>query len=370
MKDPAMSRMDSLDRRQFLPLAALLLAAPWARAARGSSIVQLPAPDLRDDAVLRRVAGLRPYRDLGIRLESEEIAGKVVVHDYGHGGGGVTLSFGSAEAVSDIVAGVAATGTAIAVLGAGAIGLTAALELLRRGYRVRVLAKDFPPNTTSNLAGAEWLPFGVGPPAGSDGRARFERIVRASFEAFRLRLGDDWGVHLRSHYEVADPVRMLKDVPPDLITARPVERMPFPGVSRSGFVFDTFLIEPPVFLPRLMAEVLRAGAILERRELRAIEDVRDLSEPVIVNATGLGAGVLCGDSAIVPVRGQLVHLFPQRLPYTLTHEGGYMFPRHDAVVLGGTFERGITDSTPDPVACTAILERHRKFFAGSEEAAK
>ncbi len=42
--------------------------------------------------------GLRPCRDV-VRLEEEEIDGRLVVHDYGHGGAGVTLSWGCAEEV-------------------------------------------------------------------------------------------------------------------------------------------------------------------------------------------------------------------------------------------------------------------------------
>jgi D-amino-acid oxidase len=47
--------------------------------------------------------GLRPARP-GDRLELDAIGGTAVVHNYGHGGAGVTLSWGCAEAVRDLVA--------------------------------------------------------------------------------------------------------------------------------------------------------------------------------------------------------------------------------------------------------------------------
>jgi D-amino-acid oxidase len=56
-------------------------------------------------AQLERVGvsvGLRPCRDV-VRLEQEVVDGKLVVHDYGHGGAGVTLSWGCAEDVRDRV---------------------------------------------------------------------------------------------------------------------------------------------------------------------------------------------------------------------------------------------------------------------------
>jgi D-amino-acid oxidase len=46
--------------------------------------------------------GLRPFRKHNVRLELE--AATRVVHNYGHGGSGVTLSWGCAEEAADLVA--------------------------------------------------------------------------------------------------------------------------------------------------------------------------------------------------------------------------------------------------------------------------
>lgn len=61
--------------------------------------------DLRDAALAARY-GYRPVRDLdgeGVRVEREELDGRPVVHNYGHGGAGVTLSWGSAARVASLV---------------------------------------------------------------------------------------------------------------------------------------------------------------------------------------------------------------------------------------------------------------------------
>ena len=50
------------------------------------------------------IAGLRPYRPMGPRLETEEIGGRRIVHNYGHGGSGVTFSWGCAMHAADLVA--------------------------------------------------------------------------------------------------------------------------------------------------------------------------------------------------------------------------------------------------------------------------
>lgn len=59
-------------------------------------------PELQGARVAEQRVGLRPARS-AVRLETEATADGLVVHDYGHGGGGVTLSFGCAEDVADLV---------------------------------------------------------------------------------------------------------------------------------------------------------------------------------------------------------------------------------------------------------------------------
>ena len=117
---------------------------------------QLTPVQVSADRVIRDVAGLRPFRPSGFRLETQQIGGKIVVHNYGHGGGGVTLSWGTAElAVEEIQR---AGHKQYAVLGAGAVGLATACLLQQSGAEVTVYAKDLPAHTTSNIAGALFRP--------------------------------------------------------------------------------------------------------------------------------------------------------------------------------------------------------------------
>ena len=63
-------------------------------------------PELAGAEVLEHKAGLRPTRP-AVRVEPGVLAdGRPVVHDYGHGGAGVTLSYGCAEDVVALVAGL------------------------------------------------------------------------------------------------------------------------------------------------------------------------------------------------------------------------------------------------------------------------
>ncbi|GAA0721562.1 FAD-dependent oxidoreductase [Dactylosporangium roseum] len=63
-------------------------------------------PELAGAAVLRHAAGLRPARHGGARIEVDPVplpGGTRVVHNYGHGGAGITLAWGYADEVADLV---------------------------------------------------------------------------------------------------------------------------------------------------------------------------------------------------------------------------------------------------------------------------
>lgn len=62
-------------------------------------------PALADPAVkrVRSVVGLRPTRPKGVRVESEIVNGAPVIHNYGHGGGGVSMSWGCSALAVQLV---------------------------------------------------------------------------------------------------------------------------------------------------------------------------------------------------------------------------------------------------------------------------
>jgi len=60
-------------------------------------------PQLNGAEVVAERVGLRPYRPT-VRLEAESLpGGRVLWHNYGHGGGGVSLSWGCARDLTDAV---------------------------------------------------------------------------------------------------------------------------------------------------------------------------------------------------------------------------------------------------------------------------
>jgi hypothetical protein len=60
-------------------------------------IIKLQAPDFSEKEKIGFNTAYRPYRKTGIRIELEKIKNKFVIHNYGHGGGGASLFFGSCK---------------------------------------------------------------------------------------------------------------------------------------------------------------------------------------------------------------------------------------------------------------------------------
>ena len=101
----------------------------------------------------RTTVGFRPFRPSGFVLGTEKLDSKLLVHNYGHGGGGMTLSWGTADQAVRKMEGNPAPGP-VAVIGAGVIGLTTAVLLQRLGYDVTMYAAQAWPHTTSNASAA------------------------------------------------------------------------------------------------------------------------------------------------------------------------------------------------------------------------
>ncbi|MEL6107226.1 MAG: FAD-dependent oxidoreductase [Planctomycetota bacterium] len=321
----------------------------------------LSAPDLSDHLIREMSVGLRPFRETGYRLESVSLDGKRIVHNYGHGGAGVTLSYGCAFEVADSLGRL--DGVHVAVLGGGVMGVTSANVLACRGARVTVFSQAFSPHTTSDVAGAQWSPSYI--EVGQWQREQFGRILRRSFDAFVSLLEKDYGVYRRPNYTDQEGGHSFRAIPHGVLPPREeLDRLPWHDVHCSGHVYQTLLIEPSVFLARLMADCELLGVAFMERRFESVDEVLGLQQDTVVNCLGLGAGRLFDDPLVHAVRGQLVLLEPQDLPWLLSHRDGYVFPRSDALVLGGTVERGETDAICDESVGEQILQRNRNFFTG------
>jgi D-amino-acid oxidase len=122
-----------------------------------------------------------------------------------------------------------------------------------------------------------------------------------------------------------------------------------------GWSFATPVIEMPVYLRWLTGRLATLGGTLTRMALGGLPEGRE----VVVNATGLGARLMAADSAMLPVRGQVVYVEQFGLDRWWLEGTGpvYVVPRSHDVVVGGTDDEGEWDRRPDPDVAKRILER-------------
>ena len=176
------------------------------------------------ERVIRTIVGFRPFRPSGFRVDAEPLGdNKLLVHNYGHGGCGVTLSWGTAHLAVDKVSESGRTGMA-AVLGCGVVGLATARLLQNRGFDVTIYARELPPDTTSNIAGASWYPHLIADDTSRTAAftAQFESAARLSHRYFQELVGDDYGVRWRRQYFLSDA--LAQDPWEYTLLQRPVPR--------------------------------------------------------------------------------------------------------------------------------------------------
>ncbi len=362
-----------MNRRQFLQQSAILGLAAGTTACAGRALRlaeknvnilyssrYLPKLDITLDRVVKETVGLRPYRTLGPRIEKEPLGEyKTLVHNYGHGGSGWSLSWGSADLVADLVA--TTQERHIAVIGCGVIGLTTALTLQRRGYAVTIYTKEMAPDITSSKATGTWSPAHRLIDQGKETPTFYEQFKRAHNYSFRqyqnmLGLGDyvvwtdsydirqEKPLNLQEHWEERDSrFDFMKVMPAPVILKKKEHPFRAPAVIKH----TTLVFNIPSLLKMYTDDFLRFGGKIKIQEFKSLENMDALPQRCIVNCTGIGAKALTQDECLLPIAGQLAFVIPQHyVHYRINTGETYTINRKDGIVVGGTHTVGSWDTTP------------------------
>src|SRR5262247_3455990 len=145
------------------------------------------------DRVIRTTVGLRPHRDSGFRLEADKLDQKMLIHNYGHGGAGMSLSWGTGQIAAEFA--LEHTERRVAVIGCGVVGLTSARQLQRRGCEVTIYAMAVPPNTTSNMSLAGFTPTsGLVENRTPEWDVQFRRAAEIAYTQLQLLARPEYGI--------------------------------------------------------------------------------------------------------------------------------------------------------------------------------
>jgi FAD dependent oxidoreductase len=296
---------------------------------------------------------LRPFRAQGPRLDTEQLGDTLVVHNYGHGGSGWSLSWGSATIA--VQKAFAAGPKEIAVIGCGVIGLTSAILAQQAGALVTIYARELLPRTRSARATGIWTPdsrISLTQAAGPSFGALWEQMARMSFKTYCSYLGlpgnpVEWYVSYDlsdvpfeerqaadekldtlgfGHY--SDRIRDLTPQPQLL----PPGASPFPVkyVQRS----ETMMFNIPDYSHILMSNFYAAGGEIEIREFHHPSQLKQLKEKVVINCPGYAAREWWKDTSITPVRGQNGWLIPQpEVNYGLFYDNVSMISKSYGILV-------------------------------------
>jgi D-amino-acid oxidase len=245
----------------------------------------------------------------------------------------------------------------VVVVGAGVVGLTCAVRLQEAGARVTLVTADESARTVSAIAAAVWYPSHM-----LDDPRVFD-WARRTFDELAAQAADNVpGVVMR-------PTRMLLRAPSPpspwwskaVSDFRAVRAADVPAPFTGEWQFTAPAVEMKPYLDWLIRRITGGGGVLLRRRLDWLADVAHLA-PVVVNATGVAAGGLTDDPNVYPARGQVVLVSNPGLHTSVRDEDNpagltYIHPRSRDVVLGGTFEPGASDCTPNASIGQEILAR-------------
>ena len=321
----------------------------------------------RADRMFDVTVCLRPFRAQGPRLDTEQVGDALVVHNYGHGGSGWSLSWGSSTmAVRKAMAGSPAE---VAVIGCGALGLTSAILAQRAGAKVTIYAREFLPDTRSARATGAWTPdsrIALTDKAGPGFAAVWEEMARISFKTYRSYLGLPGGpVVWSDRYDISDFDRgdprggdptpdplgfaqyhqSIRDLTP---RAQLMPRGSTPFDAPFVYRAERMVFNLADYGHTLMTDFLGAGGAFRHREFHTPAEIGALKEKVVINCPGYGARALWRDESITPVRGQIAWLIPQpEVRYGLLYKDVSVVSRTDGIVvqsLAGGDMQGYGDS--------------------------
>ncbi len=362
--------------RRGLLQTSLAVALAGCATKPDSSIEPALAPiRARTDRIFDIAVCLRPFRPAGPRVEPERLGDTLVVHNYGHGGSGWSLSWGSSARAVRLAMQVSPA--EVAVIGCGALGLTSAILAQRAGARVTIYAREQLPETTSARATGEWTPdsrIALVNAAAPGFAAAWEEMARTSFKRHRDYLGlpgtpvewiDQYSVSggSSSSSRSEDPstssatpppvfasyARSIRDLTPRWSPV-PADATPFKATAVGRSEIMVFNIAD--YGHTLLNDFFIAGGQFRRADFRAPSQIAALRQKVVINCTGYGARALWRDETLVPVRGQIARLIPQpEVRYGLVYRGVLTVPRRDGLVVqsfAGGERQGYDDTNEAP----------------------
>lgn len=207
----------------------------------------------------------------------------------------------------------------INIIGAGIIGLTTACTILKEysnneNLQLTIISEDFSPNTTGDVSGGFWEPYGF--------KHIDERILRWGAYSYKIFLQEFFSTKAALAGVIKLPAYFLQDGDKELVKPPYAELVPhYRTLDRNeislfdhlkptaGFVFSSVAVEVSKYLPEIQHFLQNDRRVqFVKRKIESISELKDKAD-VVINCTGLASRYLVNDQTIRPARGQVNRMF-------------------------------------------------------------
>ena len=251
----------------------------------------------------------------------------------------------------------------IIIAGAGISALSCAYLLAKKKmYDITIVAKEFSPNITSNKAAAFWFPYHV------RNDKRGIAWVQRSYEFYKeFSKIEATGISIKTLQKflrkgmAENEPEWLEFMPKG--STRKMEQSELPDLYDEGYEVQVPLIETQIFLPWLMRGLHKMNVLCKSKLITDLTSLTTQAD-LVFNCTGYGSRQLCNDEMLIPVRGQVGLLSPiENMHIYLDNETPlYLVPRHDAIIVGGTYEEGEELLQTDKATINRLLQNAYNVF--------
>jgi hypothetical protein len=348
-------------------------------------IISLTPPHFTSAHIQEKIICIRGHRERLFNTGSQEIGNKVIFHNYGQGGAGWTFLFSCVhESIRQFenysVLNPSKKLEPIIIIGAGCYGLLTAIILARKGYTVKIIAKELQ-NVSSDKAAGFFFPR----PRKVSNAQEKEIFYARGIESLKTYLEIIQGAHPfinKGAYLL--PAYYAPEIDPelDLYISKGLLQPPQKVIidfgnekKYSAMEYQSIFINSAQLMHELRENIAQHNIEIVQQEINSFDEV-DAS--VIFNCTGWGAKQLTHDTRLVPVQGHLIILKNQphleQLQYMINFRVTMLTPKgtprdeliyfapKESGILGITFLRGQESHTSNVHEFDRLLQRCHDFF--------
>lgn len=222
----------------------------------------------------------------------------------------------------------------VTVIGCGIVGLTTAIKLQDKGFKVTIVATERYHKTLSSKVGAIWFPFEIKP------KIKANQWAALAYHAYQLDVKEGNGVSFIpfiTAYNEQSNTDWTYQLPKGTVRKALIEELP--KGMKTAHISIVPLAEPQLYLPYLFDRFIENRGTFKEEEITSLQDASSLN-PLVVNCTGLGAKKLCSDDDLQPMRGQILRCKKMDIPSCAdsTTKGAlsYVINRSEDCIIGGT----------------------------------